>query len=137
MKQVLGELPFTAEVYWRCASRASRLAKSFSLRKLERSLPDWCAQALAAASQPRQADEPGQRILIFATLRYWIEHAALLGVALAGLGHQVTLAYLPYANWRKPLNRFDLRRQNAYAGSVLQQAHPLIQTRLVAGCPAG
>ena len=36
-------------------------------------------------------------------------------MALAERAHEVTLAYLPYANWRKPLNRFDLRRQDAYA----------------------
>ena len=59
-------------------------------------------------------DRP-KKVLIFVTLRYWIEHATLMGMALAGLGHEVTLAYLPYPNWRKPLNRFDLRRQNAYA----------------------
>ena len=65
-------------------------------------------------------------MLIFVTLRYWIEHAALLGMALSGLGHDVTLAYLPYANWRKALNRFDLRRHNAYSQSVLSQAQPYL-----------
>ncbi len=48
-------------------------------------------------------------------LHYWIEHAALLGLALAAQGHKVTLGYLPYADWQKPINRFDLRRQNVYA----------------------
>jgi hypothetical protein len=49
-------------------------------------------------------------------------------MALAGMGNKVTLAYLPYANWQKPLNRFDLRRQNAYSHKVLDQAAPLLQT---------
>ena len=127
VKRVLGKLPFTAEVYWRFVQQGKPLAKNFSLRKLERSLPDWCAQALAAQAS-RQADDPGRRILIFATLRYWIEHATLMSAALTGLGHQVTLAYLPYANWRRPYQLFDIRRQNVYARHVLQQAHPLIQT---------
>jgi hypothetical protein len=48
-------------------------------------------------------------------------------MALAGIGHQVTLAYLPYANWRKPLNRFDLRRHNVYARNVLRQGAPLLE----------
>jgi hypothetical protein len=138
VKKVLGKLPFTAEMYWRFVQQGKPLAKNFSLRKLERSLPDWRAQAMAAQAS-RQADDPGRRILVFATLRYWIEHATLLSTALAGLGHQVTLAYLPYANWRRPYQLFDIRRQNVYARHVLQHADPLFQTlslldvRLAAG----
>ena len=127
VKQVLGKLPFTAEMYWRFVQQGKPLAKNFSLRKLEKSLPEWCEHALAAQAS-RQTGDPGRRILIFATLRYWIEHAALMSAAFAGLGHQVTLAYLPYANWRRPYQLFDIRRQNVYARHVLQRAHPLIQT---------
>jgi len=65
--------------------------------------------------------------MIFSTLRYWVEHATLLGLAMAGLGYDVTLAYLPYANYRKPLNRFDLRRQNLYTHNVLKRAAPLLK----------
>jgi hypothetical protein len=127
VKKVLGKLPFTAEMYWRYVQHGKPLAKNFTLRKLEKSLPEWCAQA-GVAQTSRLDGDPPRRIVIFATLRYWIEHAALLGVSLAGLGHQVTLAYLPYANWRRPYQLFDIRRQNAYARSVLQAAHPTIQT---------
>jgi hypothetical protein len=127
VKTVLGKLPFTAEMYWRYVQQGKPLARNFSLRTLEKSLPEWCAQA-GAAQASRPEGDPPRRIVIFATLRYWIEHAALLGVSLAGLGHQVTLAYLPYANWRRPYQLFDIRRQNAYARSVLQTAHPTIQT---------
>ena len=63
-------------------------------------------------------------MFIFATLHYWIEHTALLGLALAAQGHQVTLGYLPYAEWREPINRFDLRRQNVYARKVLEPGRP-------------
>jgi hypothetical protein len=44
------------------------------------------------------------------------------------LGQNVTLAFLPYPNWRKPLNRFDLRRHNAYSQSVLNQAQPYLNS---------
>jgi hypothetical protein len=74
-----------------------------------------------------KAEKP-KRILMFATLRYWIEHAALLGMALSGQGHTVTLAYLPYPNFRKRFQPWDARRQNAYARSVLELAHPAIRT---------
>ncbi|HEX9018634.1 MAG TPA: hypothetical protein VF806_05585 [Anaerolineaceae bacterium] len=76
-----------------------------------------------------RADAPlGRKVFIFATLHYWIEHATLLATALAAQGHKVTLGYLPYAEWQSPINRFDLRRQNAYAAKVLGQASPLIET---------
>ncbi len=127
IKQVLGEIPFTAEVYWQLRQQGRPLNKSFSLAKLERALPSWSEQAARARKQSSAAGFQPRRILIFATLRYWIEHAALLGMTLAGLGHEVTLAYLPYANFRLPLNRFDLRRQNAYARKVFSQAQPLLQ----------
>ena len=64
----------------------------------------------------------GKKIFLFANLHYWIEHAALLGSALAGLGHRVTLGYLPYSEWQKPVHAFDLRRQNLYARDVLAAA---------------
>lgn len=124
LKQVLGELPLTAEVYWQLRQQGKPLSKSFSLRRVEKKLPEWHAQV--KISRPAAAS-PGKKIFIFSTLLYWIEHATLLGMALAGLGHQVTLGYLPYANWRKPLNRFDLRRQNLYARSVLRQAAPALR----------
>lgn len=122
-KEVLGELPLTAEVYWRLRQQGKPISESFSLHRSDKWLPTWRAQAEAAARHaPR-----GKRVMLFATLRYWIEHATLLGMAMAGMGHDVSLAYLPYANWQKAFNRFDLRRQNAYSHKVLDQAAPLLQ----------
>lgn len=136
-KQLLGELPFTAELYWQLRQQGKPLDKrnllrGFSLHRTAKWLPDWVAQAQAARENPRLEASGSalccRNMLIFTTLRYWIEHAALLGVALSGLGNQVTLAYLPYGNWQKPISRFDLRRQNIYAQSVLQGANPVIRT---------
>lgn len=124
VKRVLGEIPFSAELYWQLRQNGKPLSKSFSLRRTEKWLPQWRAEADAAARR----SPAGKRVLIFATLRYWIEHGVLLGLALAGQGHQVSLAYLPYANWRKPINRFDLRRHNAYSKKVLEPAAPLLKT---------
>jgi hypothetical protein len=58
-------------------------------------------------------------LLLFATLHYWVEQAAMVGLALRGMGHDVTIAYLPYSDWRKELNPFDLRRQDLYTKRVL------------------
>ena len=123
VKRILGEMPLTAELYWQLRQNGKPLSESFSLRRTEKCLPLWCAQAEAA----RQRAPHGKKVLIFVTLRYWIEHATLVGLGMAGLGHQVSLAYLPYANWYKALNHFDLRRHNAYSQTVLSQAEPLLR----------
>ena len=126
-KHVLGEIPLTAEVYWQLRQQGRPLTKSFSLRRIQKRLPEWRLEVKAAVEGRSLADRPMKRVLIFSTLRYWIEHTTLLSMALAGLGHQVTLAYLPYASsWYRPISRFDLRRQNAYAHSILDKASPPI-----------
>jgi hypothetical protein len=123
VKEILGEIPLTAELYWHLRRTGRPVEPGFDLGRLQRNLPDWAAEARAAA---RNAPA-GKRVLIFSTLRYWIEHTCLLGLALAGMGQRVTLAYLPYASWKAPVNRFDLRRQNAYARQALQAAEPLLE----------
>lgn len=126
IKRILGELPLTAEVYWLMRQSGKPVRRNISLQKLGARLPELISQAQTALRNHPSALSP-RRILVFATLRYWIEHATVLSLALAGQGHQVTLAYLPYVNWRRPLNRFDLRRQDIYLHSILDQAKPFIQ----------
>lgn len=128
VKNLLGELPLTAEVYWQLFQGGRPVTRSFSLRRTKKRLPEWCAQAQQALAHNQRDESASKRALIFATLRYWIEHAALLSVALAGSGHEVTLGYLPYPSFDRPLTQFDLRRNNAYARSVLKPAAPLVET---------
>ncbi len=96
LKEFLGEIPFTAELYWLLRQRGKPIRSRFSLKHLQAALPEAAAQALPFA----QAAPKGRKVFIFATLHYWIEHAAMLGVALAGQGHHVTLGYLPYGEWQ-------------------------------------
>jgi hypothetical protein len=131
LKNILGQIPLTAEAYWYLRQPGKPVTPEFTLDNLEQSIPEWCTQVLAAkvysgTGNPRLSNQY-KRIFIFATLRYWLEHAALLGMALAGLGHQVTLAYLPYARWQEPIDAFNLRRQNVYAEGVLRKASPLLK----------
>ena len=147
LKEILGVLPFTAELYWQIRQTGRPVTPRFDLHRLKKVLPEWRAVALQArGAAGGQAALPGQRVLLFATQRYWIEHVALIGMALAARGHTVMLAYTPYSDWQKPLNRFDVRRQNLYAQEVLRLAEPALQivpllgmqeTRLLASrCPA-
>ena len=41
---------------------------------------------------PKKAPK-GKKLLLFATLHYWVEQAAMIGLALRGMGHDVTIAY--------------------------------------------
>lgn len=121
LKEMLGELPLTAELYWLVRQRG-KVTGDMSLKKLAANLPEWRRQVAASP----YIEQPGKRILLFTTLRYWTHYSALLGLGLAGLGHQVTLAYLPYGNWRVNTPRFDLRRQNLYVQDVLKTAQPFL-----------
>ncbi len=124
-KRFLGEIPFTAELYWQLRQQGKPLSKSFSLQRTQKHLAEWIVQAEnARASQTEEGLR--RKVFMFTTLRYWVEHSALLGLALAGQGHTVNLVYLPVNNWRIRMDRFDLRRQNAYAHSVLRPAEKLI-----------
>jgi hypothetical protein len=121
VKDVLGQLPYTAEFAWHLQKRLPR--SQYKLDKMEQFLPEAVAQARPFAASAQR----GKDIFIFATLHYWIGQAALIGAALAGMGHRVRLAYLPYANWQKPLHPFDLRRQNAYTRDALKAVEGLIE----------
>ncbi len=125
IKQLLGQLPFTAELYWLVRQRGGPIKTRFSLKHLHEALPEMAAQAAAL----RQDAPPGKKIFIFATMHFWIEHAAVLGLALAAQGHEVTLGFLPYSDWQKAVNLFDLRRQNIYARKVLELAAPVLSSQ--------
>lgn len=129
LKNVLGELPYTAELYWQIRQPDQPITPRFNLRRLKKNIPEWRSTVMEGAqiSLGLQDGFAGRRALLFATQRYWIEHVTLLGMALAAYGHKVMLAYTPYAEWQKPLNRFDIRRQDLYAQEVLRLAEPVLQ----------
>ncbi|MHB0923862.1 MAG: hypothetical protein ACYC6H_07135 [Bellilinea sp.] len=117
-KRILGGIPFTAELYWLIRQRGKPINTHFSLRGLQTHMPEIAP----VVTELRKSAPAGKKVFVFATLHYWIEHAALVGMSLAAQGHKVTMGYLPYADWQKEINMFDLRRQNAYARKVLEQA---------------
>jgi hypothetical protein len=131
LKDILGQIPLTAEAYWYLRQPGKPITPEFTLDQLERSIPIWHAQIQNSKSHPSsllssQNTKP-KKVFIFGTLRYWIEHASLLGMALAGFGHSVTFSFLPYARWQTPIDSFNLRRQNLYAEGVLAKGSPFIK----------
>jgi hypothetical protein len=131
LKNILGQIPLTAEAYWYLRQSGKPVTPEFALDHLEQSIPVWRDQVMAfkarTTSDYSSESNNHKRIFIFATLRYWLEHATLLGMSLAGMGHSVTLSYMPYARWQVPIDAFNLRRQNVYADNVLTKASPLLK----------
>lgn len=121
IKKFFGNIPYTAELYWLFRQQGQPINR-FSLKNLDNHLP----QIVAQASRLRKNAPKGKKVFVFSTLHYWIEHTTLLSLALAAQGHDVTLGYLPFCEWRFPSNRFDLRRQNIYAKNVLSKAASII-----------
>jgi len=122
LKEFIGKIPYTADLY--DALRKSRPRTRYNLEQLAAHLP-------AAVEQTRPFAEralKGKKLLLFATLHYWVEQAAIVGLALRGIGHDVTVAYLPYSDWRKELNPFDLRRQDLYTRRVLTSMDDLVNS---------
>jgi hypothetical protein len=123
LKDILGGLPLVPEVYWYLRQPGKPITAKFTLDRLEAALPGW-----VLASRPAMQSTPtGKRVVIFGTLRYWVEQVTASALALAGQGHQITLAFLPYAVWQTKMNMFDLRRQNAYTLNVLNQLKPWVK----------
>lgn len=125
IKKILGEIPYTAELYWHLVQRHKPWQAHFNLDFLESALLEAVGQA---QSYIGSADSE-KKVFLFSSLHYWIEFSTILGVALAGMGHDVTLAFLPYASWDKPIGKFDLRRQNLYARQVLSGAYPILRVQ--------
>src|SRR5512133_3946416 len=93
VKDLLGRVPLAADAY--DAIHRGRPRTRYNLEQLAAHLPAAVEQVRPfAARAPR-----GRKLLLFATLHYWIEQAAMVGLALRGQGHNITIVYLPYANF--------------------------------------
>jgi hypothetical protein len=123
LKHILGEIPLTAEIFWLMRQSDHPTPSNFSLRNIKAILPD----AIQAAEKARTYAKPGKKVFLFASTHYWLEHEVMLGLALTGLGHQVTLAFYPYAGWNIQSNQFDIRRQSVYANSILKSVTSLMK----------
>ena len=123
IKNLIGEMPFSADIYWLLRNRSNKFQSRFDMDALAKRLPELMAEVKPfSESAPR-----GKKVFFFASWHFWIMHAALSGLALRGLGHEVTLGYLPYSDYDEPISRFDLRRQDLYAHQVLKGTQPFLK----------
>ena len=123
LRELLGDLPFTAEIDWMLRSKNRPRNDHFNLDRLQKSLP-----AARAVVEPFAKDAPrGKKVLFFATLHYWIEQSAYLGLVLAGMGHDVTLLTLPYSEWHKQKDKFTQRQRILHTHDALASLDPLVK----------
>lgn len=118
LRNILGEIPLTAEFYYELKKKGQPISTRYSLKNIQANLP----QMLSDIEANRQTQDKPKKVFVFTSLHYWIEHAATVALYFAALGHDVTFGYLPYADWQKPVNKFDLRRQDIYTRNVLEGA---------------
>jgi len=121
LKDFLGQIPAAAAVY--DALRPRRPRTRYNLEQLAARLPRVVEEVRPFAARGLT----GRKLVLFATLHYWIEQAAMLGLALRGMGHDVTIAYLPFSSWEKEINQFDLQRQDRYTRRVLAPLDGLVK----------
>ncbi|OIN96379.1 MAG: hypothetical protein AUJ21_01880 [Anaerolineae bacterium CG1_02_58_13] len=123
LRNFLGELPLAAELDYILRQKNRARKDHYNLHRLEKSLP-----ALAKVAAPFAASAPaGKKILFFATLHYWIEQSAVISLALAGLGHKVTLLTLPYSEWHKQMDRLTQRQRALHTRDALAGLDPLVK----------
>jgi hypothetical protein len=123
LREFLGDLPFTAEIDWMLRQKNRPRNDHFNLDRLQKSLPAARAVVEPFAKNAKR----GKNVLFFATLHYWIEQSAYLGLALAGLGHKVTLLTLPYSEWHKQKDNFTQRQRILHTRDALAALSPLIE----------
>lgn len=123
IKKLLSALPLAAELNWALRGRHKPWNAHYRLESLREVLPG----AVQDAQTHRRTAEKPRKICVFATLHYWIEQSGLVALALAGCGHELQLAYLPYAEWDREISPFDLRTQDLYTRDCFKAAEALMK----------
>jgi hypothetical protein len=123
-REVFGYLPYSAELGWKFRYSGKQIGR-YNLERLRAAIPD----AWADASIYAEKTAPGKHICLIATIHYWIEYCAVLGLALAGQGHRIDLGYYPFDDYRKSIGRLDRRLHSLYTRVVLDPAKSLLRSQ--------
>lgn len=123
IKNILGKIPYSADLYWYLQQPEGPPPGSFSLKRVEKHINQWHKEATDA----RRTAHPGKDVFIFSAFSSWMRQISLTGLALVGLGHNVVWGYLPYTTWQEEETEFDLRRQDKYINQVLEPATSSLQ----------
>ncbi len=126
IKERLGDLPLAAELYWMLRRENGPASGGYNFETVRQNLPGWRAEVEQAREKITPVGSP-RRIGLFSIQAFWIRHQLLMGLALAGVGHQVSLAYLPHGKYFRAASNFDLRRQDIYLKDILGLARPFVE----------
>ena len=123
VKDFLGGLPFTAELDWYLRLRHTGLKSRYKLTLLD----DQMETIVKGMHNLVTGVPDGSKVFLFASWHYWIVHTTLCGLVLRGMGHDVSLGYLPYGDYNQPTSVYDLRRQELYTRDILGRAQPFLK----------
>lgn len=123
MKKILGDIPYSVELYWTLVSKNKAWSAHYQLEDLRNHIQVSVNQVKAFKSTNRA----GKKIFIFAALHYWIDYTCMVALALVGRGNNVTMSFMPYAEWDKSISNFDLRKQSLYTYQVLEPVKEVLQ----------
>ncbi|MBN2044446.1 MAG: hypothetical protein JW757_05445 [Anaerolineales bacterium] len=124
VKNLADNLPFSGDLEWRLVGR-SRMQENERFRQFLENVQTWADDA---RSVPVKSGE-SKKVLLFAMIHLWVRYAAALSLLLNRLGHNVTLAYLPYQNWFDESPPREDTRLHYYYQACLQPLAPLISLR--------
>ncbi len=122
LKRVWEQIPYTPEVEW-YLYRKHRLDQQPWIQRLQRHA-DKC---LAQLPPEVESNGAGKKVFVFSMVNTWIRYSINLGLTLAGLGHEVTLAYLPYQNWFEDFNNFQKRLRDLHYRYAQEALEPLVR----------
>lgn len=123
LRNFIGELPLAAELDYILRQKNRARKDHYNLSRLQKSLLRDVERV-----KPFIENAPaGRNILFFATLHYWIEQAAYISLALAGLGHKVTLLTLPYSEWHKEMDKLTQRQRALHTRDALSALTPFVE----------
>jgi hypothetical protein len=121
-KKILGDFPPTGEISRLLFQR--KHIGYYSMSTLEKHADEF-AKIVQAANRLGQH---GKKIFLFGAQYYWIEYCTVLGLALAAMGHRITVGYVPYPKVFQRPTRFDIRRYNLYTRNVLNRLRPWLDS---------
>ncbi len=120
-KGIWERFPYAPEIYWHLVSGRD-LNRRPRIQRMGQQLADWVSQARLASVQ---VEEAPKKVLMFTIVPIWVKHSSLLASAFAGLGHEVTLAYLPHEDWFTEESDYQLKLRNYFLEEMFKSADGL------------
>jgi hypothetical protein len=124
LKRVWEKLPLTPEIEWYLIKRQT-LKRRGRLRRLHHFLEGWLDEIKQVEFV---SPVPKKKLLLFSMLPIWMKHSCVLASAFYGMGHEVTLAYLPHEDWFTEQSQYQLRLRNLQLNTSLSSVNGRFET---------